>query len=728
MRERDPKMHTKSVAISLEFLEAMSRLPKAQQKKVRAFVSKFQKDPESSGINYERIQTGLEKGYRSVRIDKQYRGVVLRSEDRSTHVLLWVDKHDEAYDWASRNHCGVNAVTGSLQVYERRPPYDPGRNAGDRTPRGEGPISKPPIDVAPFPCGELSLDDLRTLGVPEELLEVVSNARSLGDIQELKRKLPNSAFEALYFLGDGMAWQEVRSAYASIPKEGVELEDLAAALTRPESRRDFWVVDDQAELEAVLAAPLERWRVFLHPAQRKLVERSWNGPVRVLGGAGTGKTVVAMHRARWLVRNKFTDSRQRILLTTFTANLALDIEQNLRKICTDDEMERMEVTHVDGWLRGFLRGAHYHSELVYNSGDPRMESLWAEALSLAPEALELPETFYREEFEKIVLGDRVESRASYLRVARAGRGVGLNRRVRAQIWPVFERLRHGARERKIAFREQAIYDAMDILGQLSVAPPYVAAVIDEAQDMGRPALSLLRKLIPEGPDDLFLVGDGRQRIYGRRTAMSHCGIRVVGRGRKLRIHYRTTEETRHFAGALLGGKCADDLDGGVDDSHGGFALTHGGKPEVKSFGWQADEENWVGGEIKRLVEEGILPRDICVVARTRKLVESCGNALRNAGHKVAQLTARERDDRAGDTVRLATMHRVKGLEFRYVFVVGVRDGIMPLSLSRAQTADPVEQERLEFGERALLHVASTRAVRRLYITYSGRPSPFLAEE
>ena len=193
----------------------------------------------------------------------------------------------------------------------------------------------------------------------------------------------------------------------------------------------------------MFSAPLERWRVFLHPSQRRLVERHWNGPVRVLGGAGTGKTVVAMHRARWLARH--LPEGERILFTTFTRNLAADIENNLRAICTPDEMKRIEVINLDRWVQRFLRGKRYRFRLTFD----RDLDAWREALAKKPGGLELTNRFYNDEWEQVIQANGVTTREDYLRVARTGRGVRLNRAARAEIWPVFEEYRAQLAERGV---------------------------------------------------------------------------------------------------------------------------------------------------------------------------------------------------------------------------------------------------------------------------------------
>src|SRR5262249_50252734 len=148
-------------------------------------------------------------------------------------------------------------------------------------------------------------------------------------------------------------------------------------------------------------APLEKWRVFLHPSQRKLVERDWNGPVRVLGGAGTGKTVAAMHRARWLVEHHANKPADRVLFTTFTSNLAADIRENLHAICDASQLQRIEVVNLDAWVTSFLKARGESRRLIFVD-DEKVQTFWAEAVNSYGSDLGLETKFFQDEWEVVV--------------------------------------------------------------------------------------------------------------------------------------------------------------------------------------------------------------------------------------------------------------------------------------------------------------------------------------
>jgi len=548
-------------------------------------------------------------------------------------------------------------------------------------------------------------------------------------VDELERAeswLPREAFEALYLLAAGTPLDELLADFAApVPEHKVDTHDFAEALSKDVSKQRFHVVESELELMEILEAPLEKWRVFLHPSQRRLVEHHWGGAVRVLGGAGTGKTVVAMHRAKWLAQNVLA-AGEKLLFTTFTANLATDIAENLRKICSADMLRRIDVQHIDAWVNGYLRRQDYKLRVVY-PGEPGGDyvSCWQRAEALIPAELGLSSSFYGEEWERVVLPQALKTAQAYATASRAGRGVPLMRKQRAQIWPVFEEMRIQLALRKLMTLEDAIHEILAILARDGVGNAgYRCVVVDEGQDFSAEMLTLLRRLVPVQADDFFIVGDGHQRIYRRKAVLGRCGIDIRGRGKKLRINYRTTEEIRRFAVGVLDGLSVDDLDGGADPLDGYRSLMHGDLPERRQFSTIEEETDWLRESVEALQVEGLQTQDMCIVARTVSLVDAYASGLKRLGVGVKVISRRQPDHRSEPGVRLATMHRVKGLEFKAVFMAGLNRGVVPLE-GALHSQDPVESQLRVANERSLFHVAATRAVKRLFLSCSGSPSEYL---
>lgn len=697
------------VAISSDFLTAFAAIPRAQQKKMREFVARFQADPTAASINYEPIRQARDPRVRTVRVDLAYRAIVVHPNHGDVYLLAWVDHHDEAMAWAANKTFDVNPVTGALQVLDAV--------VTEQVVNAQESASALPATFGPFET--FADDDLLRTGLPRVLLATVKSLPTAEALDELQAYLPEEAFEALYWIANLGYSVDQALAEIDVPAqvEQIDVTDLGQALSHPDSRRRFAMVDSPEELVEMLNAPLQKWRVFLHPSQSRLVGRHFNGPARVLGGAGTGKTVVAMHRARHLAAEVFTGDTDRILFTTFTRNLARNILANLESLC-GPEGRRIEVVHLHGWAARFLATQGIHLTVAT---DDEIAACWRQAFAnLGSEPWS--ERFIREEWEQVVQAHGIVDRMGYLRVPRVGRRIRLSRPERAQLWDVFDEYRRNlATLKKIEWidliRETRLY-----LAHHHTALPYRAVVVDEAQDMHEEELRLIRQIVPEHPNDLFLVGDAHQRIYGHPVVFGRCGIHVRGRSSKLRINYRTTEEIRNWSIGVLTRQPVDDLDGGMDDSVAYRSLMHGIPPTVRGFATLAEECEFLTGEIGSIAEVDAL-ETICLVARThRQLRDDYIPALRRAGIPYLYLQA-DTPEYAGSGVRLATMHRVKGLEFVHVLIAGVNSGVVPSDHSNGLEDGGATES--DVRERCLLHVASSRARETVTVTYYENASPFL---
>jgi superfamily I DNA/RNA helicase len=697
-----------TVAVSKDFFTAFSRLPQAQQKKTREFMDRFQANPKSAAIHYEPIKDMRDKRVRTVRIDLAYRAIVLHPEQGDTFLMLWVDHHDEAMDWARRKVFEVNETTGAFQVYD----------AVEVGSLPIPPVTQPKAVDAYGPFEAFADEDLLRVGLPGVLLPAVRALPSADQLEELKPHLPEEAYEALFWIGHlGYSVDQALGERESRPAVAVDAQDVEAALAHPDSRRRFAVVRSADELEQMLDAPLAQWRVFLHPSQARLVRRHFAGPARVLGGAGTGKTVVAMHRIRHLAQNVFNASTDRLLFTTFTRNLADNIRANLRGLC-GDEFDRLEVVHLHGWAMSYLRGQGVNVEIATNAD---VRAAWREALAAHPGPW--PEAFYRSEWERVAQAQGLRTREEYLQALRAGQSQRLTRPQRDQVWLVLDAYRQRLAARGKREWLDVIREARERLAAAG-EHPYRAVVVDETQDLHAEELRLIRQLAPEGPNDLFFVGDAHQRIYGRPLVLAQCGINVRGRASKLRLNYRTTDEIRGWSVGLLAGQAVDDLDAGADTAQDYRSLLHGLAPEVRHFATADDELAFIIERLKELTAE-VPAETMCLVARTsRLLTDHYLPALRAAGLPVCLLTA-DTPDAGTPGVRLATLHRVKGLEFAHVLIASVNDGVIPLEAAHLDP-DSVEQAEGELRERCLLHVAATRARDTLAITSHGKSSRLLS--
>ena len=687
------------VAISTDFLTSFASLPKQKQGKATEFFNKFRTNPNSPGINYEKIDEGIDKNICSVRIDDTYRAIVVRCPDTNVYMLLWVDHHDEAYAWAKRKKCSINKVTGGVQV------FDVQEVAVEKQ------VEKETIFAA------YTDDQLIRMGLPVEQIPMIKSIAIMDEFYAMKKSIPEDAYEGLEWLAHGFDYDEVIETLYEDEAEPVKEDDFAAALQSDSSKKSFVIVDGEEELKRIMAEPLEKWRIFLHPTQRKIVNRDYSGPARVLGGAGTGKTVVAMHRAKRLASD--LPLGKRVLFTTYTRNLADDIRENLRKIASIDQMKKIEVINLDAWVASFLRNQGYEYNISY--GD-ELDKIWDDAIAQAGGSLDYTKNFYIDEWIKVVQAQEAYTKEKYIKASRIGRGLRLDRIKRMKVWGVFEEYMNLMDEKKLRDSEFAMYECRIILEKQFSAGRYESIIVDEGQDLSPSAFRLIRALAGEAhKNDIFIVGDAHQRIYRNKAILSKCGINVRGRARKLRINYRTTEEIRKYAFGLLKGVSFDDMDEEYDDGDNCQSLIHGEKPVIQKFNTPEDEMEFIAKEIKDLEAAGVPRKDICLVARTHKLINGYKDGLRNNGIDVFEITTNKVDDRSRDEVRIATMHRVKGLEFNYIFAAGVNNKALPNGV-RSDFSDDVSLEEFETEEKCLLYVALTRARAGAYVTCYGTMS------
>ncbi len=681
------------VALSQDFLLKLGKLPSAVHARIVKWALKFQQDPMSPGINYETIKAARDPNLRSVRIDQDWRGIVFKPDKGDLYILLHVDHHDEAYRWAERRKMAVNPVTGALQLVslEAVEALEPESVASE--PAAEPVVGASPGEVRAEPrvvplFAGVSDEALVQLGTPVELLPFVRRVRSEPELDGIQAQLPVEAYEGLFLVAAGDTVSQVLHERETRVDRRYDDSDYAAALDSAESQSRFVVVTSDAEMTAILNAPLAQWRVFLHPVQRKLAVGDRSGPVRILGGAGTGKTVLALHRAKWLAKNRSPDG-QKVLFTTFTRNLALDVEQNLRSLFLDDpDLAKVEVCNLDRWVYRFLRQRNYEHRIIYKRDD----EAWGRALQIASPEVGLDEAFYADEWDQIISAQGVDSLDEYRRVSRIGRKSILSRSKRDLVWPVFEEYRAQLSAKRMKDVDDAYRDAAQLLAE-KPGSPYSAIVVDETQDFGPQALRLIRAMVPAGNNDLFFVGDGHQRIYSKHKAvLGRCGIDIRGRSRKLYLNYRTTDEIRSLAVALLEGREIDDLDGGSDDNRRYKSLSHGPVPEVLESG-NVDEA--VGLAVERVVDWMAEPESptVCVMAPTIRLRDEVARALGKQGIETTTIEADSIDSAESSAVRVSTMHRAKGLEFDRVAVLAQSAGmseddlahLVYVSLTRAKT-------------------------------------------
>jgi superfamily I DNA/RNA helicase len=703
------------LALAKDFLGQMGRLSQPAQSKITQIAETFRQLTAAElrvhkGINLEPYSGAADPRARTIRIDLNHRGVVLDAGNE-LFILTLIATHDVVDRWMMNNTFKINQATGALEILNT---VEIEQAVGE---------TEPPDAGAELAYSHRRDRDFVNLGIDEALVPVIRAFTSEDQVLGLASVLPRSQADALLALhGD----ETVEKIYQNIAGDAVvQTDDVETALDNPASQAQFAVVASEDELQEALAKPLAHWRTYLHPSQRSAAYReTYNGPARITGGAGTGKTIVAIHRAALLARRHQSAIGRPVLFTTFTKNLAKVIERELQELAGADAMGNIDVVNVDALAYRIVRDAEDARPVIAFSNE--VESIIESVID--ERGLDrFSVGFVVNEWEQVILAQACASRSDYFTASRAGRGVRLERRQRAEVWKVIEDLTRMLTDRgKRTYLQLAAAAEGHLAGR--AVKPYEHVVVDEAQDLHEAQWRLLRAAVDEHPDDMFIVGDSHQRIYDRRSSLSKVGINIVGRSKKLRINYRTTHEILRFGLAVLGDGEFDDLDTGTDaaDLAGYHSYLHGGDPTLSGQNSaQAQLSNLIE-QIQQWVDGGIPLEAIAVCARVSSPLTAVAAALERHGLESVVIGG---DVVSGDGIRLGTMHRLKGLEFQCVAIVDCDDDSMPShSAVTAESEDAVQRRQDLQRERCLLYVACTRARDGLWVGWSGRPSRFLPEQ
>ncbi|MFG2935034.1 UvrD-helicase domain-containing protein [Streptomyces sp. NPDC048282] len=707
------------LAFANTFWDKFEQLEKPVRAGVRKAMKKFQQLSVAElhadkGLHLESVENAADRRMRTIRITDFWRGVVLAPDDGGdTFLLVNVVQHDKAYDWAAKRLYTVNTATRGLEV----------RNVvviEQLTPALEQTAAKAPARL----FEGFSDTSLARLGIDEGTLRAARTILDKPQLEAFSSLFPEDQFEVLQFLAEGFdedaVWREVVAVRRPADPGPYNPDDLSTAIANTHSR--ITVVTGAEELEEILTKPFAAWRIFLHPTQRRVAYRAtFSGPAQVTGGPGTGKTVVALHRVKHLLHR--SPEGGRVLLTTYTTALAKSLRENLALLLEDDALlERVDVTTVDALARDIVRRQRGSVPRLCDDSDERFR--WRKIRQKLN--LDWSEQFLAQEYRHVVLAQSLASEDAYLRAVRRGRGSALGPVKRAQVWRAVKMFEQGLRrDGKCTYLEMCAEAARLLSAPESAMPPYAHIVVDEAQDLHPVQWRVLRGAVAPGPDDLFITGDPHQRIYDSRVSLGSLGIPVAGRSSRLRINYRSTEEILRWAAHLMEEELVKSLSGdGLDSLAGYRSLLHGHRPVLEDFDGEDSELTAAVEKIRTWVSGGVAPADIAVAGRFHQTLDKVKARLERAGLPAVLVKSGPTQQDAG--IRLATLHAMKGLEFRCVAVLGVTANAFPFQ----PAVTPLEVDQLQhradmLSERCLLFVACTRAREELYVSYHGKGSRFL---
>jgi mRNA-degrading endonuclease RelE of RelBE toxin-antitoxin system len=677
------------------FTDSLARLTGEEQKSVKTAAFDLQMNPENPGMQFHRLDGAKDKNFWSVRVGGDIRLIVHKTA--ASLLLCYVDHHDQAYRWAERRKLETHPKTGAAQLVEVRerveeivvPKYVPADQS-----------AKPKLPLfANIPDNEL----LR-YGVPTEWLGDVRTADEDGLLQ-VADHLPAEAAEALLNLATGATPQVARPAAPGVDP-----------FAHPDAKRRFRTMHNMEELERALEYPWEKWTVFLHPAQRELVEKNYSGPARVSGSAGTGKTIVALHRAVFLSR---TNPDARVLLTTFSEPLANALQSKVRRLISNEPRlaERLEVHAMDGIG---LRLYEINFGPPHIAGPEGIKQFLADASeSVGGHKFSLH--FLLTEWEQIVDAWQLGTWEAYRDVARLGRKTRLPEQQRVVLWSIFEQVRT-----ELTAKGFVTYAAMfnRLAAHLAESHhlPFDFIVVDEAQDVSIGQLRFLAALEGRRPNSLFFAGDLGQRIFRQPFSWKALGVDVRGRSKTLRINYRTSHQIRMRADRLLGPELSD-VDGNVEDRRGTISVFNGPEPVIMTLNNQKEEIEAVSRWLADRISEGVAPHEIGLFVRSAAEIDRARAAVEKA--HIPYKVLDEHIETVSGHVSISTMHLAKGLEFRTVVVMACDDEIIPLQERIETVTDDSDLQEVYDTERHLLYVACTRARDHLLVTSGDAPSEFL---
>lgn len=685
-----------NVLISNTFTASMARLTSQEQKAVKFTVFDLQVDPSRPGLRYHKLGAIRDPKFSSVRVSRDIRIIVHR--DSRSLLLCYVDHHDKAYEWAGRRKLETHPATGAAQFVE----------IAETVLRVAEPEEPYGIDFEceePLLFAEVSDEELLAYGVPQDWINEIRKVRSDDEALDVAAHLPEEASEALLIIATGVK--------PPIPARVAEDVD---PFEHPDARRRFRVVVNEDELEQALDYPWEKWTIFLHPAQREIVEKDFSGPARVSGSAGTGKTIVALHRAVFLARKH---EEARVLLTTFSETLANSLRIKLRRLVSNEPKlaERLEVHAINEIGRRLYEAKFGKISLV---SPAELAEVIREVSEREPEQ-SFTHRFLLSEWREVVDAWQLQTWEEYRDIRRLGRKTRLPERHRAALWSVFEAVKGELREREL-LTKAGMFNAVAESLRERRNPPFEFAVVDEAQDVDVPQLKFLAALGGDRPNSLFFAGDLGQRIFQQPFSWKSLGVEIRGRSQTLRTNYRTSHQIRKQTDRLLGPEVAD-VDGNVESRTGTVSVFNGPRPEICELESQEEERDLVSLWIADQLEEGISPHEIGVFARSTAELERAKEAVRQSGSKFNVLD--ESVETSSGKISISTMHLAKGLEFRAVVVMACDDEVIPLQNRIENVADDADLEEVYNTERHLLYVACTRARDRLLVTGVDPVSEFL---
>lgn len=717
------------------FLEASLKLTADEQQLIKATILELALNPKGQGTNLHRLDKARDKNLWSCRVTRGIRIILHQQNGRMT--LLYVDHHDKAYAWGENRVFKFDDRTKNWKVFKMKEETVVIRTTVAAEPEAKRPYAKY-SDDALAACGASpgDFDDIRAadedsifnLGLPIVVMEALMDsllpvAPTRASSEAAPVAYPTDAAAAKVVFAEEKiklpSEEVIAAATEALAPPAEPIAPVAPVEPLPPVVYGSVVrVNSQEQLEAVLSGHWEKWQIFLHPNQQELVDAHYAGPVRISGSAGTGKTIVALHRVNHLLR---LSDDTRVLLTTLSPALAGFLHARLRKLLADRPRlgERVEVASVDDYAQRLYK-LHVGE---FNLTSRETIAGWITEVCNAAGDAKLRPLFLLNEWEDVIDAQQLTTLEQYQSAERLGRKVRLNAERRQALWAIFAQV-WAKLQAAGATTQAGLYHRLVVALEQSPGSPVDHVIVDECQDLNQGQVRFLATLGRGRANALFFTGDIGQRIFQQPFSWKSLGIDLRGRTKTLRVNYRTSQQIRKTADRLLESAIVD-ADGERVDRSKTISAFGGPAPTISVFDDQAEEQAAAVAFLKERLESGVKPHEMAIMfrddaqlPRAQAIAQALGVPAVVLDQRLATLVG---------SLNLSTMHLAKGLEYRAVAVIACDDDVIPSPSRLAAISDPGDLKEAYELERHLLYVACTRARDHLFVSGVHPASEFLTD-
>lgn len=685
------------VAITDRYRKAYRSLRHDEQKVIDLAIDEWMANPENTSSNFEKLSF-MGSNIFSIRVNRA--GRVIMAKFDGVYFLLHAEgqQHDKVNDWAKNKRIDRNSITGAIQIYT-----DPVELLEVNTPKETDKTEMPIFRTCTF-------EQLKIIGVPEGWINKILSITDEDEYVALWSYLPDDAIENLEAVKNGFEIKNlVTQIFDEHKKEKLPIEEQVV------KQPGFEFLTEDESLAAVLKKDISLFRLYLHQTQKFLLDYDFKGPVKLTGMAGTGKTVVAIHKTKQLVE-RLPAGANPVFFTTYTKFLI----KNIQSMFAEAKLDMSKLVVVN--LHKFALQYAINLEIIDSNPDIIFEDrddlkLWKKYCELYSIRNFLPQ-FLMEEYRQIIQEKHIISEQAYYDVPRTGRGDILVKSKRAEVWKVLSNFENFQRsENKYTFVD-IIFTLNKYLERFPDLKPFSHVVCDEVQDFSNLELRLIRNLVPVGNNDLFLTGDPFQNIYQKRINFSESRIQIVGRSYRLKTNYRTTEQIQQFAFQPLKNQEFLDFDGQRVNITKCESLVFGNEPEQYMFKSQKAEFDFLAGYVQENFGQ-IGLHEICFATRQKDKLNELIDFFKEKRFPCINLENVDDLVQTEGKLVFSTLHGLKGLEFKNLVVFNFSNDTFPFKPVGFNKWTQEEIKTYLRSEYALLYVSFSRAISRLMVTGVG---------